>query len=74
MDSSHWASLPAGQRNDYRGVTWCSSGFNPMLTMLAEAWDELSRVLHVLSPLTWRGVTAHVVRGNSLSMKTFEEA
>lgn len=50
-------------------------GFNPMLTMLVEAWD-VSYLAYCMCflQLTWRGVTAHVVRGNSLSMKTFEEA
>lgn len=50
-------------------------GYNYALTMLVEAVD-VSPLAYYMTylQLTWRGVTAHVVRGNTLSMEVFESA
>lgn len=50
-------------------------GYDPMVSMLVEAWDigYLTFLMCYLQ-LTWRGVTAKVVRGNTLSQEVFEEA
>jgi type I restriction-modification system DNA methylase subunit len=50
-------------------------GYNYALTMLVEAVD-VSPLAYYMTylQLTWRGVTAHVVRGNTLSMERFESA
>lgn len=50
-------------------------GFNPCIHMLVEAVD-ISPLAYYMCylQLTWRGVPAHVIRGNSLSMEVFESA
>lgn len=50
-------------------------GYNYALSMLVEAVD-VSPLAYYMTylQLTWRGVTAHVVRGNTLSMEVFESA
>lgn len=50
-------------------------GCNPMFDMLVETWDinHLAYWMCFLQ-LTWRGITARCVRGNSLSQQEFESA
>lgn len=50
-------------------------GYNPMLHMLVQAVD-VSPLAYYMAylQLTWRGVSAAVIRGNSLSLEIFESA
>ena len=55
--------------------TLSSQGFNPSLQMLVHATDISEVCYHMCYlQLTFRGISAYIVRGNTLSLETFESA